>query len=74
MECFSIELCVRGYYVYKEIWKVNVEEQIPYTRVNKRIRLFPKLQENMRFLPNMRLIMKAKLTTPTKLDRNASLV
>ena len=34
---------------------------IPYTRVNKRIRLFPKLQGNMRLLPNMRLIMKAKI-------------
>ena len=29
MECLSIESCVRGYYIYKEIWKVNVEEQIP---------------------------------------------
>ena len=28
MECFSIESCVKGY-IYKEIWKVNVEEQIP---------------------------------------------
>ena len=44
---------VRGYYIYKEIWKVSVGEQIPYTRVNKRIRLFPKLQENMHLLPNM---------------------
>ena len=32
-----------------------------YTRVNKRIRLFPKLQGNMGLLPNMRLIMKAKI-------------
>ena len=29
MECFSIELCVRGYHTYKEIWKVNVGEQLP---------------------------------------------
>ena len=28
---------------------------IPYTRVNKRIRLFPKLQGNMRLISNMRL-------------------
>ena len=28
-QCFSIKSCVRGYYIYKEIWKVNVEEQIP---------------------------------------------
>ena len=34
----------------------------PYTRVNKRIRLFPKLQGNMRLLPNMRL------TTPQNCD------
>ena len=37
--------------------------QIPYTRVNKCICIFPKLQGN---IPNMRLIMKAKLTTPQK--------
>ena len=34
---------------------------IPYTRVNKRIRLFPKLQGNMRLIPNVRLIMKDKV-------------
>ena len=34
---------------------------IPYTRVNKRIRLFPKLQGNMRLIPNMHLIMKGKI-------------
>ena len=35
---------------------------LPYTRVNKRIRLFPKLQGNMRLIPNMRLINgKAKI-------------
>ena len=34
---------------------------IPYTRVNKRIRLFPKPQGNMRLIPNMRLVMKAKI-------------
>ena len=34
---------------------------IPYTRVNKCIHLFPKLQGNMPLLPNMRLIMKAKI-------------
>ena len=34
---------------------------IPYTQVNKRIRLFPKLQGNMCLLPNMHLIMKAKM-------------
>ena len=45
---------------------------VPYTRVNKHIRLFPKLQQNMRLLPNMRLIMKAKLTTAVNL--NACLV
>ena len=35
-----------------------------YTRVNKRIRLFPKLHGYMHLLPKMRVIMKAKLTTP----------
>ena len=33
---------------------------VPYTRVNKRIRLFQKLQGNMRLIPNMRLIMRDK--------------
>ena len=42
---------------------------ILYTRVNKRIRLFPKLQGNMHLLSNMCLIMKAKLTTPPKPQR-----
>ena len=37
-----------------------------YTRVNKRMRLFVKLQGNMRLIPNMRLIVKGKLTTPPK--------
>ena len=42
---------------------------IPYTRVNKCMRLFQKLQGNMRLIPNMRLIMKSKkLTTPPKRD------
>ena len=40
---------------------------IPYTRVNKRMHLFAKLQGNMRLIPNMRLIAKGKLTTPLKL-------
>ena len=31
---------------------------IPYTRVNKHMCLFPKLQGNMRLIPNMLLIMK----------------
>ena len=40
---------------------------VPYTLVNKRIRLFPKLQGNMRLISNMRLILKGKkLTTPSK--------
>ena len=48
---------------------VGLENIIPYTQVNKRIRLFPKLQENMRLLPNMRLIMKAKIDHTPKLQR-----
>ena len=39
---------------------ITINNYIPYTRVNKRIRLFPKLQGNMRLIPNMRLITKAK--------------
>ena len=39
---------------------------IPYTQVNKRIRLFPKLQGNMCLLPNMRLIMKSNDHTPNR--------
>ena len=44
----------------------NISAYIPHTRVNKHIRLFPKLQGNMC------LIMKAKLTTPP--NRDACLV
>ena len=39
---------------------------LPYTWVNKRMRLFSKLQRNMRLIPNMHLIAKEKLTTPSK--------
>ena len=43
-------------------WVVNyVDVHIPYTRVNKRIRFFLKLQGNMHLLPIMRLIMMAKI-------------
>ena len=34
---------------------------LPYTQVNKRMRLFSKLQGNMRLIPNMRLIAKVKI-------------
>ena len=39
---------------------------ILYTRVNKRICLFPKPEGNMRLIPNMRLVYneRQKLTTP----------
>ena len=41
--------------------------KIPYTRVNKCIRLFPKVRGIMRLIPNTHLIMKGKkLTTPQK--------
>ena len=50
-----------------ERYSLKSLDKIPYTRVNKRICLFPKLQGNMRLIPNMRLIMKGKkLTTPPK--------
>ena len=39
---------------------VEMVGMIPYTRVNKRIRLFQKLQGNLHLIPNMRLIMKGK--------------
>ena len=39
---------------------------MPYTWVNKRIRLFPKLQGNMRLIPNMHLIMMAKIDCTPK--------
>ena len=39
---------------------------IPYTRVNKRMRLFAKLQGNMRLIPNMRLIAKEKIDHTSK--------
>ena len=40
--------------------------EIPYTRVNKRMRLFSKLQGNMRLIPNMRLIVKGKIDHTSK--------
>ena len=45
---------------------------IPYTHVNKRIRLFPKLHRNMYLVPNMRLIMKGK-NRPHPPNHDASL-
>ena len=39
---------------------------VPYTRVNKRMRLFAKLQGNMRLIPNMRLIAKGKIDHTSK--------
>ena len=39
---------------------IQLQLQVPYTRVNKRIRLFQKLQGNMGLIPNMRLIMRGK--------------
>ena len=47
----------------------SIIQELPYTRVNKRMRLFSKLQGNMRLIPNMRLIAKGKIdhtfkTTP----------
>ena len=39
---------------------------IPYTRVNKRMRLFAKLQGNMHLIPNMRLIVKGKIDHTSK--------
>ena len=39
---------------------------IPYTRVNKRMRLFAKLQENMRLIPNMCLIARGKIDHTSK--------
>ena len=45
----------------QSLGSLTVFEYIPYTRVNNRIHLFPKLQENMRLIPNMRSIMKAKI-------------
>ena len=40
--------------------------KVPYTRVNKRIRLFAKPQGNMRLIPNMRLIAKGKIDHTSK--------
>ena len=51
----------RGRAVEDVMQKRDNISHIPYTWVNKRMRLFPKLQGNMRLLPNMRLIMKAKI-------------
>ena len=46
---------------YKHFTASNSVVNLPYTRVNKYICLFPKLQGEMRLLPIMRLIMKAKI-------------
>ena len=32
MEKYSIDSCVRGYHVYREIWKASVGEQLPCER------------------------------------------
>ena len=42
------------------------ELYIPYTQVNKCMRLFAKLQGNMRLIPNMRLIAKGKIDHTSK--------
>ena len=41
--------------------RTNSGVHIPYTQVNKRMRLFSKLQGNMRLIPNMHLIAKGKI-------------
>ena len=48
--------------------RLIVQMEVPYTRVNKRICLFSKLERNMRLIPNMRLIAMEKLTTPPNRD------
>ena len=40
--------------------------EIPYTRVNKGMRLFAKLQGDMRLIPNMCLIAKGKIDHTSK--------
>ena len=52
--CMYVGMYVYMYYV------------VPYTRVNKHMRLFAKLQENMRLIPNMRLIVKEKIDHTSK--------
>ena len=32
MERFSIDSCVRGYYVYNDIWEASVSEELPCQR------------------------------------------
>ena len=49
----------------------QIEIRIPYTRVNKRMRLFAKLHGNMRLIPNMRLIAKGKIDHTSKTARDA---
>jgi len=44
----------------------HTSNELPYTRVNKRMRLFSKLQGNMRLIPNMRLIAKGKIDHTSK--------
>ena len=46
-------------------------KHVPYTRVNKCMRLFAKLQGNMRLIPNMRLIAKGKIDHTSKTARDA---
>ena len=67
---FSIAWCYRSLHYNlaippSEMWTPYLMgimlRYIPYTRVNKRIRLFSKLQGNVRLLPNMCLIIKAKI-------------
>ena len=50
-------------------YKVNVcfNAMIQYTWVNKRMRLFAKVQGNMRLIPNLRLIAKGKIDHTSKI-------
>ena len=57
---------MRQCYDYFLSYDVMKHHTVPYTRVNKRMRLFAKLQENMRLIPNMRLIAKGNFDHTSK--------
>ena len=58
---FSYQTLIPGWFVNCKFIVQFLFCKIPYTRVNKRMRLFSKPKGNMRLITNMRLIAKGKI-------------
>ena len=64
-QCRATSFIQQGYTVTTVFTRCSTTK-LPYTQVHKRIRLFSKLQGNMRLIPNMRLIAKGKIDHTSK--------